>query len=319
METAIEKHPMTIKSAPALPPKTKGRRSRAQKRDIRDGYLFLLPNICGFLLFTAFPVVFSLGLSFFNWKILTPAQFVRIDNFKTMFTGDPQFVKSLLNTLEFVVLYLPLNIVISLLLAQALSGALKGVYIYRMLFFLPLLCPMVAVANIWKWIYQPDYGLLNGTLRTLGIAGPNWLGDPGIAMVSVVLMSVWAGMAYNMIIFIAGIKGIPQQLYEAASIDGANGVQRFFRITVPMLSPTLFFNVVMTLITSFQVFDQVFIMTQGGPMNSTKTLVYHIYLNGFQFFNMGYASAMSWVLFAIIFLLTLIQLKMQNKWVIYDI
>ena len=306
---AAQEHPIKIKK----------KMSKSQKRDIRDGYLFLLPNICGFLLFTAFPVVFSLALSFFDWNVLTPAKFVGIDNFKTMFTSDPLFLKSLLNTLAFVVLYLPLNIVISLLLAQCLSGRMRGVYVYRMLFFLPLLCPMVAVANIWKWIYQPAYGLLNGTIRAIGITGPNWLGAANIAMISVVLMSVWAGMAYNMIIFIAGIKGIPSQLFEAAAIDGANGVQRFFKITIPMLSPTLFFNVVMTLITSFQVYDQVFIMTTGGPMNATKTLVYHIYLNGFQFFKMGYASAMSWILFAIIFLLTLIQLKMQNKWVTYDL
>ncbi|WP_035172027.1 carbohydrate ABC transporter permease [Caldanaerobius polysaccharolyticus] len=289
-----------------------------QKKDVIAAYLFLLPNIIGFFVFTIGPVAASLILSFFNWPVLNPPTFVGFQNYLEL-AKDPLFKKALLNTLKYVVEYLPLNIVISLLLASWLSKDIKGITIYRTLFFLPVLSPGVAVASIWRWIYQPEFGLFNGILESIGIKGPNWLGDVKIAMFSVVLMSVWWGVGYNTVVFMAGIKAIPHTLYEAAEIDGANSIGKFFKITIPLLSPTLFFGIVMTLITSFQVFDQIYIMTNGGPMNATTTLVMYIFQNGFQFFKMGYAAAISWILFIMIFVLTLIQLKMQKNWVTYDI
>ncbi|SHF64086.1 multiple sugar transport system permease protein [Caldanaerobius fijiensis DSM 17918] len=289
-----------------------------QKKDMIAAYLFLLPNIIGFFAFTVGPVIASLLLSFFNWPVLNPPTFVGFKNYIDL-VKDPMFKKALFNTLEYVVGYLPLNIIVSLLLGLWLSKDVKGIALYRTLFFLPVLSPGVAVASIWRWIYQPDYGLFNGLLKSIGINGPNWLGDTKVAMFSVILMSVWWGVGYNTVIFMAGIKAIPHTLYEAAEIDGANGIGKFFKITIPLLSPTLFFGIVMTLITSFQVFDQIYIMTNGGPMNATTTLVMYIFQNGFQFFKMGYAAAMSWILFMIIFILTLIQLRLQKNWVTYDI
>ncbi|MBS4206057.1 carbohydrate ABC transporter permease [Lederbergia citrea] len=292
-----------------------------KRRKIIQGitpYLFLLPNIIGFLVFTAIPVIASIAISFFEWPLLASPKFVGLENYIKLFTEDDEFGKVLLNTFYYVVLLLPINLIVSVGFAVWLNSVLRGGALFRVLFFMPVLAPMVASALIWKWLYQPDYGLINGFLKTIGVQGPNWLGDPKYAMLSIVIMSVWAGFGYNMVIFIAGLQGIPDTLYEAASIDGANKWTRFWKITLPMLSPTLFFGIIMTLITSFQVFDQAFIMTGGGPLNSTNTIVYYIFQNGFEFFKMGYASAIAWVLFAIIFLVTFFQMKFQKRWVHYE-
>jgi multiple sugar transport system permease protein len=278
-------------------------------------YLFLLPNIIGFFAFTAMPVVASIIMSFFNWPLLESPKFVGLENYINLFAGDDLFGKVLLNTVYYVVVLLPLNLIVSLGFAVWLHSISKGSLFFRVLFFMPVLAPMVASALIWKWLYQPDYGLINGALETIGIQGPNWIGDPNYAMLSIIIMSVWVGFGYNMVIFLAGLQGIPDTLYEAANIDGAGKWTRFWKITLPMLSPTLFFGIIMTVISSFQVFDQAYIMTEGGPLNSTNTIVYYIYQNGFMYFKMGYASAIAWVLFAIIFIVTFIQMRMQKKWV----
>ncbi len=286
--------------------------------NILTPYLFLLPNILGFLVFTALPVIASILLSFFEWPLLAAPKFVGLDNYITLFTRDEEFGRVLLNTFYYVIVLLPLNLIVSIGVAVWLNSVMKGGALFKVLFFMPVLAPMVATALIWKWLYQPDYGLINAFLGTIGIQGPNWLGDPKYAMLSIIIMSVWAGFGYNMIIFMAGLQGIPDTLYEAASIDGASKWTRFWKITLPMLSPTLLFGIVMTIISSFQVFDQAFIMTSGGPMNSTNTIVYYIFQNGFEFFKMGYASAIAWILFAIIFVVTFIQMQLQKRWVHYE-
>ncbi len=294
--------------------------TKREKHIAIAAYLFLLPNILGFITFTAFPVVASFVLSFFEWPVIQPPTFVGVDNYVRLFTKDPQFLLVLRNTVMFVIMYVPFNIVVAVALATWLKKDIFGIKAYRVLFFMPVLSSGVAVASIWKWIYQPDYGIINGILRSFGMTNlPKWIGDPKLALFSIVLMSLWWNVGYNTVIFIAGMKAIPQTLYEACDIDGASKPRRFFSITIPLLSPTLFYGIVMTLITSFQVFDQVYIMTDGGPMNATNTLVMYIYRNGFQWFNMGYAASMSWILFALIFGITLLNLRMQKNWVTYDL
>ncbi len=294
------------------------RRRKKWNSEALAGYLFLTPNIIGFLSFTAVPVLVSLILSFYDWEMLIPPIFVGLENFKNLFLNDPLFYQVIKNTLYYVGVYVPFNIVAAMILALWLCSITKGVAIYRTLFFLPVLAPTVAAAFIWKYMFEPNIGFVNTFLGWFGIAGPNWLGDTKYAMLAIIIMSVWKMVGYNMVIFIAGIHSIPASLYEAAKIDGANSWNRFVYITLPMLSPALFFAVVMTIITSFQVFDQAYIMTAGGPANATNTIVMYIYESGFQFFKMGYASSIAWVLFGVIFTVTMIQMKVQKKWVNYD-
>lgn len=294
---------------------------RGRKYNVKEtiaGYLFLTPNIIGFLSFTAIPVIASLILSFYSWDLLSTPVFVGLENFRNLFTNDPIFKQVVINTLYYVAAYVPLNIIISLSLALWLCSITKLRGLFRTVFFLPVLAPTVAVALIWKFMYEPE-GLINSILALFNISGPAWLGDPNFAMLGIILMSVWKFFGYNMVIFIAGIQGIPNTLYEAAKMDGANSWQCFWKITLPMLSPSIFFALVMTLITSFQVFDQALIMTDGGPANATNTIVMYIYNSGFQYFDMGYAASMAWFLFAVIFIVTLIQMFLQRKWVNYDL
>jgi multiple sugar transport system permease protein len=222
------------------------------------------------------------------------------------------------NTLYYTFGLVPLNLVVSLGLAVWLNARLRGLTLYRMAFFLPVVTVTVAVALIWRWMYEPRAGIVDAALRAVGLPGPAWLGDTHWAMPAIILMSVWKGFGYNMVLFLAGLQGIPASIYEAAMIDGANAWQRFWRITLPLLSPVIFLAVVLTVISSFQVFDQALVMTNGGPANATNTIVLYIYQNGFQFFRMGYASAIAWVLFVVIFIFTLFQMRLQGRWVTYD-
>jgi len=199
-----------------------------------------------------------------------------------------------------------------------LNTRLRGLMWYRAAFFLPVITVTVAVALIWRWMYEPRAGIINTGLRAIGLPGPAWLGDPHWAMAAIIIMSVWKGFGYNMVLFLAGLQGIPITIYEAAMLDGANAWQRFWKITLPLLSPMVFLAVVLTVISSFQVFDQAYVMTNGGPANATNTIVLYIYQNGFQYFRMGYASAIAWVLFGVIFLFTLAQMRLQGSWVQYE-
>ena len=280
-------------------------------------YGFILPSLLGFVVFLVVPMIASLGLSFYDWELLTPPQFVGLKNFATL-VGDRVFRQVVVNTLYYTFGLVPLNLIVSLGLAVWLNTRLRGLTLYRMAFFLPVVTVTVAVALIWRWMYEPRAGIVDAALRAVGLPGPSWLGDAHWAMPAIILMSVWKGFGYNMVLFLAGLQGIPLSIYEAAMIDGANAWQRFWRITLPLLSPVIFLAVVLTVISSFQVFDQALVMTNGGPANATNTIVLYIYQNGFQFFRMGYASAIAWVLFVVIFIFTLFQMRLQGRWVQYD-
>lgn len=274
--------------------------------------LFLGPSLIGVALFVMGPIVASLGLSFASWDLLTPPEFVGLRNFRRL-AGDGEFWSALRHTLAFLAGYIPLVMGAGLLVAVALNGPLPGRNLFRAIYFLPVVASWVAVALVWKWLLNPVFGLINTSLALLGIAGPAWLFDPAWAMTAVVFTSVWKDVGFVMVILLAGLQAIPRDLLEAASIDGADGWQRLLRITLPLLSPALFFALSISLINSFQVFDQVFVMTGGGPAGATTVLVERIVKNAFSFSRMGYASAMSWLLFLLIFATTLIFSRLQRR------
>jgi multiple sugar transport system permease protein len=282
----------------------------------KDGtwaFLLLLPNILGFLAFTLIPVFASFFLSFTSWDMLTPLKWVGIDNYANLLK-DETFVKVFWNTIYFAGVSVPLGMVISLFLAVALDQNIRFKKFYRAAYFLPVVSSMVAVAVVWQFIYNPEYGLLNYFLSMFGIKGPNWLTSTHWAMPAVIITSIWKNVGFNMLIFLAGLQGIGDTYYEAAEMDGARWHHKFLFITVPLLSPTTFFVTVMSFISSFQVFDTVFLMTQGGPARSTSVIVHYLYENAFKYFNMGYASAMAYILFFMVFSITLIQFWRQKKW-----
>ncbi len=287
------------------------------RREAAWAYVFLLPNIIGFLVFTALAVVAAFGLSLTEWDLLTPPRFIGFANYQKLLTNDPVFRQTMINTVYFVAGVVPLDILCALSLALLLNRPIRAMTLYRAIYFVPVVTSLIAVAIVWQWLYHTEVGLVNFVLTRLGLPRVNWLGSTEWAMPAVILMSVWKAMGYYAVIFLAGLQGIPTHLYEAASIDGANGWQRFWRITLPLLSPTMFFVLVISMIQAFQVFGQIFIMTRGGPGNATNTIVYFIYNNGFVWIRMGYAAAASWILFAIIFAITALQVVWQRRWVHY--
>jgi multiple sugar transport system permease protein len=291
---------------------------RRKLRDIAGAYLFLAPNMLGFLVFVLFPLVAAFVISLFDWSLLTSPTFLGLGNYARLLTQDPVFHRILFNTLYFVFGYVPLNIVISLGLAVWLSGRIRAKSLFRIIFFFPVMTPGVAVSLVWLLMYDPS-GVINWFLSLVGIHGPNWVGSATWAMPAVILMSLWYGVGYNMLVFSAGLQAIPGNFYEAASIDGATRLHQFWNITIPLLSPSIFFGLVMTLITSFQVFDQVFILTGGGPGASTTTLVLYTFQNGFSYFRMGYAASVSTVLFLLIMAVTIGQFILQKRWVHYEV
>lgn len=288
-----------------------------ERRETSIAFLFLFPNMIGFLVFSAIPIVAAFFISFYNWDLLLGANFVGLDNYKQLLT-DNVFRAALINTLYFVVVSVPLAVIVGLGIALLTNQPLPGMNIYRAIFLLPYVTLTVAIALVWKWLYLPDTGLVNQLLSLVGIHGPAWLTSPVWAMPALIILSVWKSFGYNMVLFLAGLQNIPLHLYEAAIMDGASPWQRFRYVTFPLLSPVTFFVVVMTTIGSFQVFDQALVMTQGGPGLATTTLVMNIYQVGFQSFHIGYASAIAWVLFAIVFVCTLIQFWFQRRLVSYD-
>jgi multiple sugar transport system permease protein len=301
---------------------TEGRRGRPAEQDAGGrrswwGVGFASPHVLGLALFTVVPIVASLVISLNNWPMLGTPTFVGIENYITLLS-DPIFRTVILNTTLFVVLYVPLNLVISMGLAAWLSPKIKHRQIFRVLFFIPTVTPIVANVVIWRMIYQPD-GLIDATLQsTLGISAPNFLADANWAMLAIVAMSVWQGFGYNMLIFSAALDSVPESLLEASELDGASAWTIFWKIKLPMISPSVFFATMMTLITSFQVFAQPFILTKGGPGSSTTTLVQFIYNQGFVYQQLGIASAGAWVLFVIILGITAVQFLGQKKWVHYE-
>ena len=274
--------------------------------------LFLLPALLGTLIFIIIPVLCSFGLSFAKWDLLNPITFVGLENYKNLF-NDKVFYQTLVNTIVFAIATSVFGVIIPLILASVLNSKIRGSEFFKTAYFLPFITPMIVIGIVWGWIFDPNIGLLNKLLH-LHI---NWLYDVKFAMPALIAVSVWKLIGYNMIIFLSTLSSISQSLFEAAKIDGANSLQTFRHVTVPMLSPTIFFVVIITTISSFQVFDLIYLMTQGGPFNSTNVLVYSIYQNAFEYFNVGEASAIAYVLFAIILVLTLLQWKFRKK-IVYN-
>ncbi len=286
------------------------------RREWKGGWLCAAPWILGFVVFGGGPMLFSLLMSFCDYDILNPPRFVGFDNFIWLFTRDRLFPLSLYNTL-FMVIGVPIGMIASLSIALLLNLKIRGMAVWRTLFYLPAIVPMVAASILWIWIFNPQGGLINRVLTILGFQGPLWLQSPVWSKPSLILMGLW-GAGGGMIIWLAGLKGISEQLYEAASLDGATAWQKLRHITIPQLTPYIFFNLVMGLIHTFQIFGQAFIMTQGGPDNSTLFYVYHLFNNAFRYGHMGYASAMAWILFLIILGITVVQLKLSKRWVYYE-
>ncbi len=284
---------------------------------VLEPYLYLLPTLIGLALFSAGAVAVSFLMSFTHWDIISSPEWIWLENYITLWQSD-LFWEVVWNTVYFILLAVPLSVVASLALALAANTTLKGIVFFRTAYFLPVVSSMIAVALVWSWIYNPEYGLLNYLLDLFfGIRGPAWLDSTSWALPAMVIVTVWKGLGYSMVIFLAGLQNIPQELYHAATIDGAGVWKKFRHITLPMLSPTTFFVLVITLINSFQVFEQTYVLTKGGPANSTLTMSYYIYQNAFQFFQMGKAAALSYVLFAAIFVVTLVQFRIQKRWVFY--
>ncbi len=274
----------------------------------------LLPSLLGVGIFTLIPVLASFGLSFAQWNLLSPPKWVGFANYAALMS-EPLFWKVLGNTFVYAFSVVLFEVPIALALAIALNQQGWVVKIFRTVFFLPVVTSMIAIALVWNWIYDPQYGLLNAALGAIGIKPIAWLFTTDWALPALIVMGIWKNVGYSMVIFLAGLQNIPDELYEAASIDGANPWQQFLNVTLPMVSPTLFFVTTMSTITAFQIFDSVYMMTQGGPENSTNVAVYWLYQNAFEFFQVGRASAMAYVLFAIILTLTLIQWSLRKKWV----
>lgn len=272
------------------------------------GYLFVLPSFIHLLLFLLIPVIFSFFLSFHKWDQprFQDAPYIGLGNYDFLM-GDRRFWHAMLNSAYYTALAVPLGMAFSLAIAVVLNQKLKGVYLFRTLFFMPVISSWVAVSIIWVTLLDPSVGIVNYILQQVGLPPVNWLGDPRSAMPSLVLITIWKSAGFNMVIWLAGLQAIPKELYEAASIDGASRWQSFSRITLPLLAPTSFFLAVTGVIGSFQVFSPVYVITKGGPLDSTDVAVFHIYREAFQEFNFGYASAQAWVLFAVIFIATLAQ------------
>ena len=272
--------------------------------------LFILPALLGTAVFIIIPVFFSFYLSFCKWDLLSPIEFAGLQNYKELLTS-PAFGLIIKNTFVFALSTAVIALIIPLVLAAALNSRIRGTEFFKTAYFLPFITPMIVAAIVWEWIFDPNNGLLNYILK----AHINWLYDTHTAMIALIIVSSWKLIGYNMVIFLSGFSGINQNLYEAAKIDGANPIQTCFRVTLPLLSPTIFFVLVITTISSFQVFDLIYLMTQGGPLDSTNVLVYWIYKNAFEFFNIGEASAGAYILFLIILLLTIVQWKTRKIWV----
>ncbi len=272
------------------------------------GWIFIFPALIGTLIFIVIPVICSFGLSFAKWDLLNPIEFVGIANYKEIFS-EQLFYKILWNTVVFAVSTSVFGVIIPLVLACILNSKIRGAEFYKTAYFLPFITPMIVIGVVWEWIFDPNIGLLNHLLH-LHI---NWLYDTHYAMTALIVVSVWKLVGYNMVIFLSSLSGISQSMFEAAKIDGANSFKTFKNVTVPLLSPSIFFVVIITAISSFQIFDLIYLMTQGGPLDSTNVLVYAIYKNAFEYFNVGKASAIAYVLFTIILVLTLVQWNLRKK------
>ncbi|WP_206061683.1 carbohydrate ABC transporter permease [Nonomuraea basaltis] len=298
-----------------------GGRAKSGRRRWGSGwhaYLFIGPSLFGVVAFLLLPMVIVLVLSLFDWELLSAPEFAGLDNYRRL-AADGQTWHSLWVTVVYVLLSIPLQTVLALALAMLLNQRVKGVRVYRSLFVIPWMATPIVLALIWNWIFDPRDGALNSALALIGVTGPDWLSDPAWALPAVALVSVWQYTGYNMLFFLAGLQGVPQELYDAASTDGASPAQRFWRVTLPLLNPTMFFVTVTNLIGAFQVFDTVYAMTDGGPGQSTEVLNFRIFQTAFKEFDFGYAATLSTLLFAVIFAVTLAQVRFFGKRTTYDL
>lgn len=280
--------------------------------------LFLLPSILGFIVFSLLPMISALFLSFTDWDVIGgPPNLIGLKNYIDILKSE-EFLRVIFNTMKFISLYIPGIIILSLGVALMFNSNVKHVAVFRVLLFIPVLTSWIAGSLIWKSVLSGQYGMLNNLLAIIGIQGPAWLTDPKWAMTSIVIVSIWKDLGFFSLIIFGGLRGIDRTLYEAAEIDGANGFQILKKITIPLVTPTLFFVLITTMISSFQLFSQIMVMTAGGPMGATQVMVERIYTYGFRYFEMGYATALSIILLIVIVTITLIQLILQKKWVYYE-
>ncbi|MEZ4870207.1 MAG: sugar ABC transporter permease [Caldilineaceae bacterium] len=278
--------------------------------------LFLAPGLIGLLIFTIIPVLASFGLAFTDWNLLSPPAWIGVDNFRAMLDDRVLWI-ALRNTLTYAVMIIPTSTALALLLALALNREFTGIALFRLAFLIPGVTSLVAIAMVWRWLYNDQFGLINAGLRAVGLPAVGWLTTTTWVLPAIVLMNLWSGAGFDSIIYLAALRNIPRHLYEAAELDGANGWHRFWRITFPLLMPIHFYNLVIGVIGAFQVFDVVYIMTQGGPQFASRVYAYHLYLEAFRRFNMGYAAAMAWFLFLIILVITLVQWRVIGRHVEY--
>jgi multiple sugar transport system permease protein len=286
------------------------RETLRQMRKNWTAYLFLAPGLIHFVIFTVFAVSFAFYISFHKWNIIQPDKpFVGLDNYVRLFQ-DPRFLRAVTNTLTFMI-GVPLNLASGLAVALLLNAKVRGQAIFRTLFYIPVVTPLVVSSIIWKWVYQGDYGLLNYYLLKFGLIEHKivWLANPDLALPALIIMGIWGGTGWTMVIYLAGLQSIPEEMYDSAKVDGANSLQRLLYITIPLLRPTTFFLLITSVIGTFQIFTEVYIMTNGGPLNRTTTIAYYLYTKAFRELDMGYATAMAFVLFGMIFVFTLIQWK----------
>lgn len=311
-----------IKQRPSSAP-SRWRLSRAMRENLM-AYLFVAPWIFALLVFTAYPILASFYFSFTKYTVLNPPHWIGLENFQTMFTKDPLFWKSVWNTTYYTLFSVPLGLMVALLLALLLNTSSRGIGLYRTIYYLPNLMPAVAMALLWYVILDPRMGLLNAGLEALGLPRLGWMRSATWSKPAMILIHVWGSSGAAMLIFLAGLKDIPSSLMEAATIDGANAWQRFWRITIPLLTPTIFFNLIIGMIGSFQVFTVAFVASSasgdagGGPLNSLLMYMIHLYRNGFRYFDMGYASAMAVALFIVLIVITLALVRSSNYWVHYE-
>src|SRR5919206_1878598 len=298
----------------ALPAK----RSTLARREAIEGLLYISPFLLGFLIFTAYPMIASFYLSFTKYNILNPPAFIGLENYHEAFFQDEQFWSSLRRTGVFALLNVTLGVLGSLGAAMLLNQRFPGTTVFRTFFFLPSITPIIASALLWTWIFQPTLGLLNYLLGLIGIQGPAWLQSSSWAIPSLVIISLWGSVGGSrMIVFLAGLQAVPQEMYEAAEIDGAGAWSKFRHITLPLISPPMFFNVVLAIIGSLSVFSLAYIATGGGPNYATYFYVYHLFKSAFEFSRMGYAAAMAWLFFLIVLVLTVVQFRLSSRWVYY--
>ena len=288
-----------------------------RRREELTAYLFIMPWVIGFLIFTAGAMLFSFYISLNETDLLSLSKFVGLRNYTRALTSDSLFMKSLGVTAWYTVMVVPFGTIVAMAIAMMLNQKLKGVGVWRTIYYMPALVSGVAVALLWGWVLNPDYGIVNQGLKLLGVPGPRWFGSETWAVPGMVLVAVW-GTGTNMVLYLAGLQSIPTEVQEAARIDGAGPWRLFWNVTLPLLTPTVFFNVLTSIIGSFQVFTLALILTAGGPNNATLTMVLYLYREGFQLFNFGYASAVAWLLFAIIMIFTLIVMRSSSMWVHYE-